>query len=104
MCWQGFHKKLFSDLTSVIEETLHLLGNQLDNIQQLEIWFPSFAKISINHARATDILGSVFAYLVCLNISKILYILGFTYDFVRLFLIRIKLIFNTHFIKIYGMC
>ncbi|RIA91780.1 hypothetical protein C1645_821617 [Glomus cerebriforme] len=63
MCWQGFHKRLFSDLTSVIKETLHLLGNQIDNIQQSDIWFPSFAKISINHARATDILGSVFAYL-----------------------------------------
>ncbi|CAG8483306.1 10030_t:CDS:2 [Funneliformis mosseae] len=63
MCWQGFHKRLFSDLISTIEETLHLLGNQLNNIQELDIWFPSFAKISINHAKATEILGSVFAYL-----------------------------------------
>ncbi|CAI2164589.1 11308_t:CDS:2 [Funneliformis geosporum] len=63
MCWQGLHKRLFSDLTSSIEETLHLLSSQLDNIQQLDIWFHSFAKISINHAKATEILGSVFAYL-----------------------------------------
>ena len=74
MCWQGFHKRLFSDLTSVIEETLRLLGSQLDNIQQSDIWFTSFAKISINHARATDILGSVFAYLVRLNINKEIYL------------------------------
>jgi hypothetical protein len=82
MCWQGFHKRLFSDLTSIIEETLQLLSNQLDIIQQSDIWFLSFAKISINHARATDILGSVFAYLVCLINNDIL---KFTYYFIHPF-------------------
>ncbi|CAG8624716.1 2840_t:CDS:2 [Acaulospora morrowiae] len=63
MCWQGFQKRLYADLTSVIEESLNTLEKQLENIQQMELWLEKFKQICVNHARATDILGSVFAYL-----------------------------------------
>ncbi|CAG8461159.1 8589_t:CDS:2 [Scutellospora calospora] len=64
MCWQGFQKRLYSDLISVIEETLEKLGKQLESNKQLNAWFTNFQQICVNHAKATDILGSVFAYLV----------------------------------------
>ncbi|CAG8515393.1 18894_t:CDS:2 [Racocetra persica] len=63
MCWQGFQKRLYSDLTSVIEKTLETLGNQLENDKKIDTWFSNFRQISVNHAKATEILGSVFAYL-----------------------------------------
>ncbi|CAG8596230.1 7986_t:CDS:2 [Cetraspora pellucida] len=63
MCWQGFQKRLYSDLTSVIERTLEALGNQLENDKQFDTWFSNFRQICVNHAKATEILGSVFAYL-----------------------------------------
>ncbi|RHZ68891.1 hypothetical protein Glove_292g21 [Diversispora epigaea] len=63
MCWQGFQKRLYSDINLLIEETLNILGNQLENNQQIESWIENFRQICVNHAKAIDVLGSVFAYL-----------------------------------------
>ncbi|CAG8438591.1 8710_t:CDS:2 [Ambispora leptoticha] len=63
MCWQGFQKKLHKDLLTVIDETLIELHTQLDAIDQPDQWILKFAEISKNHARAADILSSIFAYL-----------------------------------------
>ncbi|KAF0477178.1 cdk2-associated and cullin domain-containing protein 1 [Gigaspora margarita] len=63
MCWQGFQKRLYSDLTSLIEKTLETLGNQLESDKQLNTWFNNFQQLCVNHAKATEILESVFAYL-----------------------------------------
>ncbi|RIB21247.1 hypothetical protein C2G38_2177157 [Gigaspora rosea] len=63
MCWQGFQKRLYSDLTSLIEKTLETLGNQLESDKKLNTWFNNFQQLCVNHAKATEILESVFAYL-----------------------------------------
>ncbi|CAG8442972.1 4691_t:CDS:2 [Ambispora gerdemannii] len=63
MCWQGFQKKLHKDLLTVIDESLAELNVQLDIIDQPDKWILKFAEISRNHARAADILSSIFAYL-----------------------------------------
>ncbi|CAJ0627428.1 4467_t:CDS:2 [Entrophospora sp. SA101] len=65
ICWQGFQKRLYKDLKSVIEDTLEFLNNQLIGYKQLDDkWFQKFAEISINYARAVEILSSMFSYLV----------------------------------------
>lgn len=64
ICWQGFKKRLYQDLKLIIEETLEFINSQLENYKQLDEWFQKFAEISINHARAVEILSSVFNYLV----------------------------------------
>ncbi|KAG9307757.1 hypothetical protein G9A89_023322 [Geosiphon pyriformis] len=63
MCWQGFQKRLHADLMREIEETLIDLANQLEIIPQPEEWVVKFAEIGKNHAKAADILSSIFAYL-----------------------------------------
>ncbi|CAJ0750076.1 11748_t:CDS:2, partial [Entrophospora sp. SA101] len=39
-------------------ETLEFINNRLGNYKQLDEWFQKFAEISINHARAIEILSS----------------------------------------------
>nr|CAG8439344.1 9977_t:CDS:2 [Entrophospora candida] len=64
ICWQGFQERLYKDLKSVIEDTLEFLNNQLIGYKQLDDkWFQKFAEISINYARAVEILSSMFSHL-----------------------------------------
>ncbi|CAJ0648727.1 4790_t:CDS:2 [Entrophospora sp. SA101] len=58
ICLQGFQKRLYQDLKLIIEETLEFINNRLGNYKQLDEWFQKFAEISINHARAIEILSS----------------------------------------------
>ncbi|KAJ3300765.1 CDK2-associated and cullin domain-containing protein 1 [Borealophlyctis nickersoniae] len=63
ICWLGFRERLYQELVRFFETTLDEQDAQLKSIADPAVWLQSFGTLCVNHLRAVDIIGDLFAYL-----------------------------------------
>ncbi|TPX30666.1 hypothetical protein SmJEL517_g05808 [Synchytrium microbalum] len=63
ICWQGMRRQLYDNVIGSITQILTAQYETLSSIEVPASWFKQFAKLLINHDRATSTMSSIFAYL-----------------------------------------